>query len=83
MTSRSPARLWQQRSSTGPASPPELARYLESAKILDKHYIPTRYPNGLDAGAPADAYTRTEAEGAIGYAKEIFRFCQTRCSAQG
>ncbi len=27
------------------------------AKTLDKHYIPTRYPNGLDAGAPTDFYT--------------------------
>ncbi len=32
------------------------------AKVLDKHYIPTRYPNGLDSGAPADFYTRQEAE---------------------
>lgn len=24
------------------------------AKVLDKHYIPTRCPNGLDSGAPAD-----------------------------
>ena len=61
---------------------PQLTTHLESAKILDKYYIPTRYPNGLDAGAPADAYTRTEAEQAITYAEEIQRFCQTRCRAQ-
>lgn len=62
---------------------PELIRYLEQAKILDKYYIPTRYPNGLDAGAPADAYTRTEAEQAIAHAQDIAGFCQTRCSAAG
>lgn len=29
---------------------PELARYRDVAKVLDKFYIPTRYPNGLEAG---------------------------------
>jgi HEPN domain-containing protein len=62
---------------------PGLADLLERAKILDKYYIPTRYPNGLDAGAPADAYTRTEAEQAIAHAEDITRFCKARCSAAG
>lgn len=60
---------------------PELARFGESAKVLDKFYIPTRYPNGLDAGAPADAYTSGEAEQAIGYAREIVAFCAARCGS--
>jgi HEPN domain-containing protein len=58
---------------------PGLANHKEFARILDKFYIPTRYPNGLDAGAPADAYTNTEAEMAIAYAEQIVHFCQTRC----
>lgn len=45
------------------------------AKILDKHYIPTRYPNGLDSGAPADFYTRQEAETALACARRIIDFC--------
>jgi HEPN domain-containing protein len=45
------------------------------AKILDKHYIPTRYPNGLDSGAPADFYTRQEADTARECARRIFDFC--------
>lgn len=45
------------------------------AKILDKHYIPTRYPNGLDSGAPADYYTRREAEAACDCARRIIDFC--------
>jgi len=45
------------------------------AKILDKHYIPTRYPNGLDSGAPADFYTRQEADAARECARRIFDFC--------
>lgn len=48
---------------------------LDAAKILDKHYIPTRYPNGLEQGAPTEFYTRKEAEDAICCAEEILRFC--------
>lgn len=59
----------------------ELAQYIDRAKQLDKLYIPTRYPNGLDAGAPADAYTAGEAEQAIRYAEELVAFCQARCGA--
>ena len=46
------------------------------AKTLDKHYIPTRYPNGFDSGAPTDFYTQEEAEKAIECAKEILEFCR-------
>lgn len=38
---------------------------LDSAKELDKHYVPTRYPSGFERGAPVDFYTRAEAERAI------------------
>jgi HEPN domain-containing protein len=58
---------------------PDLARFLDAAKTLDKCYIPTRYPNGLERGAPADAYTAAEAQQAIAHAGNIIQFCQTRC----
>jgi len=45
------------------------------AKELDKHYIPTRYPNGFDSGAPADFYTRQEADTACECARRIVDFC--------
>jgi HEPN domain-containing protein len=48
---------------------------IDIAKKLDKHYIPTRYPNGFDEGAPVDLYTRDEAEEAIANAEAILRFC--------
>src|SRR5437763_1550333 len=35
---------------------------IDRSKKLDKHYIPTRYPNGFERGAPADFYTLAEAE---------------------
>lgn len=37
---------------------------LESAALLDQHYIPTRYPNGLPGGVPYEVYTKQQAEAA-------------------
>ena len=50
----------------------------ECAKLLDKHYILTRYPNGFDSGAPTDFYTKTEGEAAITCAKEIIEYCRNK-----
>jgi HEPN domain-containing protein len=52
---------------------PELVDY---CKMLDKHYIPTRYPNGFESGAPTDFYTEAEAQQAIRQAEEILDFCR-------
>jgi HEPN domain-containing protein len=46
----------------------------DSAKALDKHYIQTRYPNGFEAGAPTDYYTKKDAEESIAHAKSILEF---------
>jgi len=51
-------------------------RLIEAAKNLDKHYIPTRYPNGFDSGTPGDYYTQKDAEEAIKNAREIIEFCE-------
>jgi HEPN domain-containing protein len=45
------------------------------ARVLDKYYIPTRYPNGFDSGAPTDYYTADEARSAIQQAEAILEFC--------
>jgi HEPN domain-containing protein len=55
------------------AVPEEL---VSSAKRLDRHYIPTRYPNGFDVGAPRDYYTAEDADGAIADAERIHDFSQ-------
>lgn len=52
--------------------PAELADF---ARTLDKHYIPTRYPNGLAQGAPTEFYTRQEADDAIRYSEAVLQFC--------
>ena len=49
---------------------------LQAARRLDKHYIPTRYPNGFDAGAPFDYYTEAEAQQAIRDAQRIYNFAE-------
>jgi HEPN domain-containing protein/predicted nucleotidyltransferase len=40
---------------------PAAGDLLDAARRLDRHYIPTRYPNGFPAGAPKDYYTAEEA----------------------
>ncbi len=40
---------------------------------LDRHYIPTRYPNGLPGGLPAEAFDADDAEKALGRAQRIIR----------
>lgn len=57
------------------AAPSEL---VEAASRLDKHYIPTRYPNGFASGYPGKLYTRGEADGAIADADAIVTFCRSR-----
>ena len=49
---------------------------LDIGKKLDKYYIPTRYPNGFEIGAPKDYFTSQEAEEAIENAEEIIEFCR-------
>jgi HEPN domain-containing protein len=43
----------------------------DSAKALDKHYIPARYPNTHPAGAPGDLYTADESERALADAEKV------------
>ncbi len=51
-------------------------KLLDRARALDKLYIATRYPNGLPTGAPADYYTRAEAERALADAEAILVVCR-------
>lgn len=51
-------------------------RLVVCAKTLDKHYVPTRYPNGLDAGAPTDFYTSKDSDDAIACAERLIGFAR-------
>jgi HEPN domain-containing protein len=45
-----------------------LADLREAAQQLDQYYVPTRYPNGLPGGVPAEVFTKRQAEEAVGLA---------------
>ncbi|MFA5787858.1 MAG: HEPN domain-containing protein [Actinomycetota bacterium] len=44
-------------------------------RLLDRFYIPARYPNGWDDGSPKDFYTDKDSHNALSAAEEILRFC--------
>jgi HEPN domain-containing protein len=53
------------------------AGFSEKAKqwsLLDGYYIPTRYPNGLPDGIPAEIYTRDAASGAVALAEDVVEY---------
>ena len=50
------------------------AEFTEKARrwsFLDSYYIPTRYPNGLPDGIPAEVYTREAAAQAVLLAEDV------------
>jgi HEPN domain-containing protein len=49
---------------------PEFADKVRRWSLLDGYYIPTRYPNGLPDGIPADVYTQDAAMDAVALAEE-------------
>jgi HEPN domain-containing protein len=60
-----------------PGFPTEL---LDRARRLDRHYIPTRYPNGFDQGAPRDYFTAVDAADALSDAEKIIEYCASHIS---
>lgn len=55
-------------SSVGTQAPQEI---VDCARELDKVYIPSRYPDAYDAGAPMDYYRASDAEDAVACAARI------------
>ncbi len=50
---------------------PELDELLDDARELDLNYIPTRYPNGLEAWTPSAGFGARQAANAIAGASAI------------
>ncbi len=50
---------------------PAFAELGREAAALDQYYIPTRYPNGLPGGIPADAYGRADGERALALSSRV------------
>lgn len=55
----------------------KLEEQREEAMLLDRLYIPTRYPNGLPEIAPMEAYGRNDAEAALRAAKALIHVAET------
>jgi HEPN domain-containing protein len=53
------------------------------AAALDQYYIPTRYPNGLPGGIPADAYTRSDGERALALCRAVVDLVSAKLAAGG
>ncbi len=51
---------------------------IDKAKELDRHYIPTRYPNFHPEGAPMDYYTEKDAERAIIISREVVEYVRSK-----
>jgi len=49
---------------------------VEAASRLDKHYMPSRYPDSVPASYPGRLYTRGEAEGAIEDSSTVVEWCR-------
>jgi HEPN domain-containing protein len=57
------------------AAPEDL---LERARVLDGHYVLSRYPNGYPEGAPTDHYGKLQSEQAVRYADQIVQFARSQ-----
>lgn len=49
---------------------------LSDARELDRHYIPSRYPNSVPEGAPYESYDADQSERAIAAAARILAWCE-------
>ena len=59
---------------------PETLSLREAAIRLDRYYIPTRYPNGFDEGAPLDYFLESDSREAIDHAEQVIGFVRRRLS---
>jgi len=61
----------------------ERFRDVKNASVLDKYYIPTRYPNGLPGGVPYEAFDETDGRRAIEIASKVIEVVRMRLSEMG
>jgi len=55
---------------------PDPGTWIERSAILDKFYIPTRYPNSLPDLTPGQVYQRDEAEQGLQTARSLVTACR-------
>ncbi|MBO8129266.1 MAG: HEPN domain-containing protein [Peptococcaceae bacterium] len=52
----------------------DIADIRKEAALLDKYYIPTRYPNGLPGGIPSMAFDEGDSSRALQIAEKVLQF---------
>ena len=57
------------------------SRLVEELAVLDQHYIPTRYPNGLPGTLPYEVYTKGQAQRAVAAAEQVFALARQSLEA--
>ena len=62
---------------------PEWEVWIERGALLDKFYIPTRYPNGLPDLTPGQVYTRDDAQRGLAAARALVAGCREWVESQG
>ncbi len=55
---------------------PDVGRWIEWGALLDKFYIPTRYPNGLPDLTPGQVYCADDAHRGLKAAAELVAACR-------
>ena len=58
------------------ASLPNWETWIERGALLDKFYIPTRYPNGLPDLTPGQVYTSDDAQRGLAAARGLVAGCR-------
>lgn len=48
-----------------------LADLAQGAQQLDQYYVPTRYPNGLPGGTPAEVFAERQGRQALSHARQF------------
>ncbi len=48
--------------------------YIQYARVLDRYYISTRYPNAFESGAAHEYFLERDAGEAVRFAEEIINF---------
>ncbi len=55
---------------------PDQEHWIEHGALLDKYYIPTRYPNGLPDLTPGQVYRLSDAQRGLEGARELVARCK-------
>lgn len=60
----------------GKTNLPDLETWVERSALLDKFYIPTRYPNGLPDLTPGQVYTHEDAQRGLEASRALVAACK-------